>query len=567
MKVFIVGSCVSRDALATAGGPGDIRLAGYYARSSLGVLPSAPVTLPDEVVNIAAPWCRRMVQTDHAKTLLRAVTEASFDLLLLDLIDERFNLLETPGGGVVTMSQEYADAFGGRQVGHVLPAYGARHVALWREGFAMLTALLREQGRLDRLRVNRVFWANQTIAGVAVAGFKPARIAAANAFLRARYDDIARVMGDTVFLDYSADAMRADPAHRWGLSPFHFAPEFYTAQLVALRAAHSAAPTPDGTMAGDPLAGASHCDPCVWRRPVFGYPPGARWPQRHSIGEGIHRFALPADHTLDLLLEGLGRLREANTLLVCFGTTLGRAERTAPFSFGQGIGEALGRPVLCVRDPVVAHSPTLALGWYAGYRGCTDLPLRIAELLDDLAARLAVRLVLFGGSGDGFGALAVLSQLRSPASALVWNPQTTIERYYPDWVRDYLDAAFREEPRVVAGGLKSRLDASGIQHSLLDCPPRFTHPRLFLQNRRDTHHVEQHARAYAAAARALRVSQAVFAGDGESAFWFGDWGGGHVPPPSEVLRLAIDRLSAGASALAVALELDAGARDAEPFDL
>jgi hypothetical protein len=292
-----------------------------------------------------------------------------------------------------------------------------------------------------------------------------------------------------------------------------------------------------------------------------------RWPQRYSICEGIHRFALPAGHTLDLLLDGLDRLHSANTLLVCFGVTLGRAQRTAPFLFGQGVGVALGRPVLCVSDPVVTHSPTLALGWYAGYLGCTDLPLRIAELLDDLAARLAVRLLLFGGSGGGFGALAVLGHLRSPASALVWNSQTAIGRYYLDWVQDYLDEAFRDEPRV-AGGLNSRLNSSGIQHSLLDGPPRFfKHPCLYLQNRSDTHHVEQHARPYAVLARAQRVGQAAFAGDGESAFWFGDWGPDHVPPPPEVLHLAIDRLSSGASTLAVALELDAGASDADPFDL
>ena len=566
MRVFIVGSCVSRDALATVPEPEDITLAGYHARSSLGALPSAPVALPDEIATIAAPWCRRMVQADHAKTLLRAVAEASFDLLLLDLIDERFDLLETPDG-IVTLSREYADAVGRRPMGLVIPAFGARHVALWREGFALLTMALREQGRLDRLRVNRVFWASQTASGEPLVGFEPARTTAANRFLRARYEDIARALGDAVFIDYTADALRADPALRWGLSPFHFAPEFYAAQLLALRAVRSGAPEPDGAVVRGPSVGVAPCNSGVSERPDFHYPTAARWPQRYSLVDGVHRFALPAGHTLDLLLEGLDRLRSANTLLVYFGEAVAqRAERTARFSFGRDLGKALGRPVLCVSDPVVAQSSTLAFSWYAGFRGCSDLPQRIAELLDDLAARLAAHLVLFGGSGGGFSALTVLGHLRSPASALVWNPQTTIGRSNVNGVRAYVDAAFGDD-QGVAASLKQSLEGSGVQHNLLGAPPRHRHPYLYLQNRSDSFHVEHHARPYAIVANVRRVGRAAFSGDGEAAFWFGDWGHGHIPPPPEVLHLAIDRLSCAVSTLAVALELNEGARDGDAFDL
>ncbi len=566
MRVFIVGSCVSRDALATVPEPQDIRLAGYHARSSLGVLPSASVPLPDEIATIAAPWCRRMVQADHAKSLLRAVAEAAFDLLLLDLIDERFDLLETPDG-VVTLSRDYADAVRRRPTGLVIPAFGARHVALWRAGFALLTRALHEQGRLDRLRVNRVFWASQTVFGEPLAGFEPARTAAANAFLRARYADIARALGDAVFLDYGADALRADPAHRWGLSPFHFAPEFYSAQLLALRAIRSGAPKPDSAGGCGPSAFAASYDAGIRERPDFDYPAGARWPQRYSLGDGIHRFALPAGHTLDMLLEGLDRLLSANTLLVYFGEAVAqRAERTVRFSFGRDLGKVLGRPVLCISDPVVAQSSKLAFSWYAGYRGCSDLPQRIAELLDDLAAKLAAHLVLFGGSCAGFGVLTVLGHLRSPASALVWNPQTTIGRSNVNGVRAYVDAAFGGDPGATAG-LKQSLEASGVQHSLLGAPPRHRHPYLYLQNRSDSFHVEHHARPYAIEANVRRVGRAAFAGDGEASFWFGDWGDGHIPPPPEVLHLAIDRLSCTVSTLAVALELNEGARDGDAFDL
>ncbi|HMN77377.1 MAG TPA: DUF6270 domain-containing protein [Burkholderiaceae bacterium] len=566
MRVFIVGSCVSRDALATVPEPQDLKLVSYHARSSLGVLASGPVAQPEEIATIAAPWCRRMVQADHAKTLLHAVAEASFDLLLLDLIDERFDLLETPDG-VVTVSREYAEAVGRRPMGLVIPAFGTRHVALWRAGFALLTTTLHEQGRLDRLRVNRVFWASRTVSGEPLAGFDPARTRAANAFLRARYEDIARALGDAVFLDYSADVLRADPAHRWGLSPFHFGPQFYDAQLVSLRTAGSGAPEPDAAAICGPSMRAAPHDSAGREHPDFDYPAAARWPQRYSLREGVHRFALPAGHGLDLLLDGLDRLRLGNTILVYFGDAAAqRAEHTVRYSFGREIGQALGRPVLCISDPVVAQSSTLAMGWYAGYRGCSDLPQRIAALLDDLAARLAAHLVLFGGSSGGFGALAVLGHLRSPANALVWNAHATIGRANVHAVRAYVDAAFGDD-REVSAGLKQSLEVSGVRHSLLDAPPRHRHPYLYLQNRSDAFHVEHHARPFAMAANVLRVGRAAFAGDCGAAFWFGDWDQGHMPPPPDILHLAIDRLSRGASTLAVALELMEGAGSDDPVDL
>lgn len=235
VRLFIVGSGVSRDALSFAGDPADLPIAGYYARTSLATLASGPVPMPPRIGEITSNWRRRMVEADHRKVLPRSITAGTFDFLLLDLIDERFHLLETTGERVVTLSPDYTAIAPAPLLGQRVLSGSERHVALWRAGFEQLVAALKQSDRLDRLRVNRVFWANLTADGLPIVGFDPERIARANAFLRERYADIEAALGSGVFIDYPAECLVADPAHRWGLAPFHYVPAYYRHQIERLR--------------------------------------------------------------------------------------------------------------------------------------------------------------------------------------------------------------------------------------------------------------------------------------------------------------------------------------------
>jgi hypothetical protein len=639
LNVFLYGSCVSRDALADdAQG---IVLSDHYARSSLASLAGAARPASAELDRIAAKGPRRMVQADHDQSVLAAIAERPYDLLLIDLIEERFHLLASGDGSIVTLSGDYAAVVDRPLRGRRIPSGSDEHAALWRAGLARLVAGLRAAGRLDRVRVNRVFWAGQTLDGEPIEGVAPAAIERANAFLAARYKDLEAVFGPAAFLDYPAELLRADPAHPEGVSPFHYVPALYARTVAQLKAraavrAQGAAPwtvelRPDdgwsarivppsgrpgaqyafyllrdgervatrwyaaepqarfgfpsrvGTFQvaafvkhdGESTPQAQRSDPlclepsCVdltaWRRPVFSER-DADLAKSGALRNGIHRLREADGEPLDLLLDGFGPEAAGQPVLVCFsGAFAARAGTKAPYFSGLRVAHRLKLPLVALSDPTLVTAPDLGLAWYAGHAGEPALGPRIARVLDRIGRQAGSPLLLFGGSGGGFAALSVLGDMQAEAAAVVWNPQTSISRYYANSVRAYLAGAFGDDASPVPGEdaarvakrLAARLEAAGIAHDLACAHARQPHPVLYLQNRSDHHHVSQHAQPYAKLHGAKRVSRSVFSADGgRLCFWFGNWGQGHVPPPAEMVLAVLGGLSRGTAVEELALQLE-----------
>ena len=93
-SIFIYGSCVSRDAFNFAE-EGDFQIVDYYARSSLVSAlapPLSPAMYPLE--KITSNFRRRSVERDISKTLLHALAQKSYHILLIDFVDERLHLVK-----------------------------------------------------------------------------------------------------------------------------------------------------------------------------------------------------------------------------------------------------------------------------------------------------------------------------------------------------------------------------------------------------------------------------------------------------------------------------------------
>ncbi len=234
-KLLVLGSCVSRDALEYAPA-GALEPVGYFARSSLAALTSAPFVDGAALARIPSPFQRRMVRFDMQKTLWKVLETTRFDVLLLDLIDERFAVVDLPGKGRHTLSAEYAAVR--------VPLAGEREyiadsdakMALWCAGWARLSSVLANSGQLHKLRVNRVYWGREDVAGVALEKPQAPFIARMNRHLDRMYDEIAKTVPPAQFIKYKTEDFRPDPAHKWGLAPFHYAPALYRHTISALLA-------------------------------------------------------------------------------------------------------------------------------------------------------------------------------------------------------------------------------------------------------------------------------------------------------------------------------------------
>lgn len=263
---------------------------------------------------------------------------------------------------------------------------------------------------------------------------------------------------------------------------------------------------------------------------------------KKSKGYSDGVYSLSIDNTrLDVLHEKDGR--ENNGIaIVCFTAAISdRAKKTGPFFSGRGLGKIVGLPLLAIADPVISEEP-INLAWYAGSEKNTRLQQQISEILDVFASVSGYHtLILVGGSGAGFASLAQLTlDTKVSLKAVVWNPQTSIERYNPRFVREYIAAAFKKKLSQigVGGGYKKIFDALNIQSEVVANDILTKNKYLYLQNFSDHTHYKDHLLPFVHKSHLKwdRIGEGSFISVEENGgIYVADWGKGHVSPPYDLL--------------------------------
>lgn len=303
-------------------------------------------------------------------------------------------------------------------------------------------------------------------------------------------------------------------------------------------------------------SGSLQYDLAQWKAPVFDHDIEEGWPEKGLIQNGIHRF-LVGNTSVDIRVDGIEKLRSGGAVLVCFGGAVpARTEKRAPFFSGVGVAGKIGLPLLAIADPSLSLSANLALGWYAGNQGVSNLQILISRLLDNFAEVCDAKFLMFGGSGGGFATIASIGLMKSEAVAAVWNPQTSISRYERSAVEKYLQYAYPDVNRSDSEDLYGSLTKANVIHDLVGAEFVCKNSIIYLQNQSDTLHVERHAFPYARALRAEQMSDTVLYADRDVAIWFGCWGKGHVVPPSEIILKTLQTLSVGGAVLDLAMSLE-----------
>lgn len=252
-RVAIIGSCITRDLWPILGeAPGPLL---YVSRTSLASLFAAPpsgVAIADPPPNGLKAQPHAALVADLKKTALASLVAFRPTHIILDFIDERFDLLATADGGVAVHSWEldvsgYLEQAGlsdARQIPRLSPACER----LWRDGAAELVALLAATPLRDaKVVLHEAQWAQRYLdaAGemqtfhplVDVLSARMTDLHAQNTML-SRYQQAFRSLAPHALRVCASDAVRiADANHRWGLSPFHYVDGYYReirSQLGAL---------------------------------------------------------------------------------------------------------------------------------------------------------------------------------------------------------------------------------------------------------------------------------------------------------------------------------------------
>jgi hypothetical protein len=228
LRIAILGSCVTRDAFGfhreVLGRPEQ-----YFARSGLASAMCAEPFRGVDTSTIASDFQRGVVDMDLEGTFAAWLPTGEFDVLILDVIDERFSLLIDADGAIATRSVEFTSAIADTSRCRVVPPHTDEYFDLWQSAWVRFLAVVDEIGARDRIRINRVRWAD-TFDGPGVRfpkAYSQAAIVQANAFLDRLYRRIELDLTPEQFYRYSEHELRAAAEHQWGLAPFHYTPAFY----------------------------------------------------------------------------------------------------------------------------------------------------------------------------------------------------------------------------------------------------------------------------------------------------------------------------------------------------
>lgn len=238
-NLTIYGSCVSRDIFNLEESQ-SFKLTDYFARSSMASLCSSSYENEAALDRIPSAFRRRMVACDFSKQILKQ-PEAfeNADIILIDLIDERFDLVALPSGHIITSSNELSESglltessVKGFQL--IKPSSPERR-DLWIRGMHKFLAVLEQHNKLDCLVVNRVYWssrfenASDTIFPVPLAAIEKA-----NQELEWMYNELEKKLHKRQFLHFSPQLLTSDEHHQWGASPFHYCAQYYKEALAQL---------------------------------------------------------------------------------------------------------------------------------------------------------------------------------------------------------------------------------------------------------------------------------------------------------------------------------------------
>lgn len=234
-RVFIIGSCVSRDAWELSPPGGDLVIVDYVARTSIASAFAKPYPL-DEEPKVRSNWQLRQLIIDAEKGLEKRLREADFDILLVDLIDERFEIFEKDGA-ILNNSFAAREAGLGNQAlkrGYrMIPMTTPERSRLWVEGWRRLCAVVAEANPGAAIVMNEVQWGTHPKMPLEA---KPEMTSEANLYLRTFYRHAQRTANENSrSLIYDGELFKPDPDHKWGIGPFHYGKELYFKTIDQLK--------------------------------------------------------------------------------------------------------------------------------------------------------------------------------------------------------------------------------------------------------------------------------------------------------------------------------------------
>jgi hypothetical protein len=242
LRIAILGSCVTRDAFGFFP-QDDVEITVFIARTSFISLYSPPLPILLEKADIAAEtnFERNCIHAELHKTNLSRLEAAEFDYLLLDLMEERHNLIKCGETYIL-------DTLPLRESGVIprLPPFvevdrlAAKTTKLWDERTALFIGFLHDQGiRADRVILHESGFARRYRDDgqeYDFTEFKAHSYDKYGALLQRYHAHFAEALPGLRRIAIEPALLVGNGAHKWGRAPFHYIDDYYARFLEKFRA-------------------------------------------------------------------------------------------------------------------------------------------------------------------------------------------------------------------------------------------------------------------------------------------------------------------------------------------
>jgi len=235
--VYIFGSCVSRDPFSFTE-PNGWEIGTYLARQSMVGIVDPPLEADPEWYGDLGGWERKCILNDLRKDGLPTLLSGKPVALLLDFIDERFDLLrigETRVSNIKQLRQPgFLDRYGAEGV--VMPRLDPTTTDAWRRGFDIFIAKAIDRFGEEKIILHEALWAPlfKDAEGKTAPFGQPYRdlIPRHNDLLETYFEHVHATAPRIRKIRVAKKHQFADPDHRWSKEPFHYIHAYY-AEFVA----------------------------------------------------------------------------------------------------------------------------------------------------------------------------------------------------------------------------------------------------------------------------------------------------------------------------------------------
>ena len=242
-KISIFGSCVSRDMLEYQEDK-ILSLGAYIARQSIVSAVSSPLACKMEDIELPSNFQRRQVYHDLIKDTFELLRESQADYLMIDLIDERFDLGMLDGSYVTLSSEMAVSAYRTTEIQSVTRVYDKTLQEYLIDGKLLRSYMdafverLLEIYRPEQIILHKALFIDTYISTRGrkknFNRFYRGRNRRNNHLLRFMYDYLHTCIPQAHVIDI-CDNFHADVHHKWGLGPMHYQAEYYKAALAAVK--------------------------------------------------------------------------------------------------------------------------------------------------------------------------------------------------------------------------------------------------------------------------------------------------------------------------------------------